>query len=130
MDLSSGESRLIVPVARAAAHRPDDRFFQRASVARALACVTLAAASAGAWAQTALAEFTFRPSEVGLNGSADLSIVIRTIVVTPQDVTVGVGGAIIDLSDPQQELDEIILKSRALVAALAESAVDVISLAG
>jgi len=59
---------------------------------------------------------------LGLNGSADLSIVIRTIVVTPQDVTVGVGGAIIDLSDPQQELDEIILKSKALVGALSESA--------
>jgi para-aminobenzoate synthetase len=57
----------------------------------------------------------------GLNGSADLSIVIRTIVATPEDVTVGVGGAIIDLSDPQMELEEMILKSRALVAALSET---------
>ncbi|MGE3481535.1 MAG: aminodeoxychorismate synthase component I [Gammaproteobacteria bacterium] len=60
----------------------------------------------------------------GLNGSADLSIVIRTIVVTPEDVTVGVGGAIIDLSDPQEELEEMLLKSRALVHALAVSALD------
>jgi para-aminobenzoate synthetase len=60
----------------------------------------------------------------GLNGSADLSIVIRTIVVTPDDVTVGVGGAIIDLSDPQEELDEVLLKSKALVFALSESALD------
>jgi len=60
----------------------------------------------------------------GLNGSADLSIVIRTIVVTPEDVTVGVGGAIIDLSDPEQELEEMILKSKALVRALSETALD------
>jgi len=58
---------------------------------------------------------------LGLNGSSDLSIVIRTIVVTEKDVTVGVGGAIIDLSDPQDELDEMILKSQALVAALSET---------
>lgn len=58
---------------------------------------------------------------LGLNGSADLSIVIRTIVMTDKDVTVGVGGAIIDLSDPQDELDEMLLKSQALVAALSET---------
>ena len=57
----------------------------------------------------------------GLNGSADLSVVIRTIIVTDKDVTVGVGGAIIDLSDPQSELDEMILKSAATVGALSES---------
>jgi para-aminobenzoate synthetase len=57
----------------------------------------------------------------GLNGSADLSVVIRTIVVTDKDVTVGVGGAIIDLSDPQSELDEMLLKSAATVGALPES---------
>ena len=57
----------------------------------------------------------------GLNGSADLSVVIRTIVVTEEAVTIGVGGAIIDLSDPQAELEEMILKSRATVGALSES---------
>lgn len=60
----------------------------------------------------------------GLNGSADLSIVIRTIVVTPDEITVGVGGAIIDLSDPQQELEEMTLKSKALVFALSVSELD------
>lgn len=65
----------------------------------------------------------------GLNGSADLSIVIRTIVVTPEDVTVGVGGAIIDLSNPEEELEEMILKSQALVKALSESALDSVSMA-
>jgi len=64
----------------------------------------------------------------GLNGSADLSIVIRTIVVTPEDVTVGVGGAIIDLSDPEKELEEMILKSKALVKALSETALDSVSM--
>jgi para-aminobenzoate synthetase len=57
----------------------------------------------------------------GLNGSVDLSVVIRTIVVTDESVTVGVGGAIIDLSDPQAELEEMILKSRATIGALSES---------
>jgi para-aminobenzoate synthetase len=56
-----------------------------------------------------------------LNGSADLNIVIRTIVATEQNVTIGVGGAIIDLSDPQDELDEMILKSLALVKSLSET---------
>jgi para-aminobenzoate synthetase len=58
----------------------------------------------------------------GLNGSADLSVVIRTIVVTDQAVTIGVGGAIIDLSNPDDELEETILKSRATLGALSESA--------
>jgi para-aminobenzoate synthetase len=58
----------------------------------------------------------------GLNGSADLSVVIRTIVATPADVTVGVGGAIVALSDPGDELEEMLLKSRALVQSLSETA--------
>lgn len=57
----------------------------------------------------------------GLNSSADLSVVIRTIIVTDKGVTVGVGGAIIDLSDPQDELEETILKSRATINALSET---------
>jgi para-aminobenzoate synthetase len=58
----------------------------------------------------------------GLNGSADLSVVIRTIVVTDHAVTIGVGGAIIDLSNADDELEETILKSRATLGALSESA--------
>jgi para-aminobenzoate synthetase len=65
----------------------------------------------------------------GLNGSTDLNIVIRTIVVTPDEVTIGVGGAITDLSDPEEELNEIILKSRALVRALSETTFDAVSMA-
>jgi para-aminobenzoate synthetase len=57
----------------------------------------------------------------GLNGSTDLSIVIRTIVTTDDDITIGVGGAIVDLSDPDEEVAEMLLKAKALVAALSET---------
>ncbi|MGB5760884.1 MAG: aminodeoxychorismate synthase component I [Acidimicrobiales bacterium] len=57
----------------------------------------------------------------GLNGSTDLSIVIRTIVMTADDITIGVGGAIVDLSDPHDEVDEMLLKAKAVVAALSET---------
>lgn len=58
----------------------------------------------------------------GLNGSTDLSVTIRTIVVANGTVTVGCGGAIVDLSDPDAEVEEMLLKSRALVTALGETA--------
>ena len=41
----------------------------------------------------------------------DLSIVIRTIVMQPSRITVASGGAIVALSDPRDELDEMILKA-------------------
>lgn len=58
----------------------------------------------------------------GLNGSADLSMTIRTIVATRECVSVGVGGGIIDLSLPEEELQEILLKAEALGRTLAASA--------
>ncbi len=60
----------------------------------------------------------------GLNGSVDLSIVIRTIVVSPSGVSVGAGGAIVALSDPQAELDEMILKSKMAIKVVSETALD------
>lgn len=54
-----------------------------------------------------------------LCGAADLSIVIRTLVVTEHAVTFGVGGAIVALSDPQREYEETVVKSRAILTALA-----------
>jgi para-aminobenzoate synthetase len=57
----------------------------------------------------------------GLDGSVDLSIVIRTIVMRPGATTIGAGGAIVTQSDPQGEFDEMLLKARAPMAAIAEA---------
>jgi para-aminobenzoate synthetase len=58
-----------------------------------------------------------------LSGAADLSIVIRTLVATGDKVTFGVGGAIVALSDAEEEYEEILVKSRAMIAAVAATAV-------
>jgi para-aminobenzoate synthetase len=57
----------------------------------------------------------------GLDGVLDLSIVIRTIVLRPGATTIGAGGAIVIQSDPAEEFDEILLKARAPMAAIAEA---------
>ncbi len=57
----------------------------------------------------------------GLDGSVDLSIVIRTIVLRPGATTIGAGGAIVMQSDPEEEFDEILLKARAPMAAIARA---------
>ena len=43
----------------------------------------------------------------GARRRGDLSIVIRTIVLDGERATFGVGGAIVALSDPREELEEI-----------------------
>jgi para-aminobenzoate synthetase len=55
----------------------------------------------------------------GLDGSVDLSIVIRTIVMRPGATTIGAGGAIVMQSDPADEFEEILLKARAPMSAIA-----------
>jgi para-aminobenzoate synthetase len=57
----------------------------------------------------------------GFDGSMDLSIVIRTIVMRPGRTTIGAGGAIVMQSDPEDEFDEILLKARAPMAAIAKA---------
>jgi para-aminobenzoate synthetase len=57
----------------------------------------------------------------GADGSTDLNIVIRTIVMRPGRTTIGAGGAIVMQSDPQDEYDEILLKARAPMAAIART---------
>ncbi|MFF4188941.1 aminodeoxychorismate synthase component I [Streptomyces sp. NPDC001691] len=57
-----------------------------------------------------------------LSGAADLSIVIRTLVSANGETTFGVGGAIVALSDPEEEYTETVVKSRAMLAAVAASA--------
>jgi para-aminobenzoate synthetase len=53
----------------------------------------------------------------GLSGGADLSIVIRTAEASADEVRIGIGGAIVMDSDPEDEFAETILKSRALLHA-------------
>jgi para-aminobenzoate synthetase len=57
----------------------------------------------------------------GLDGSVDLSIVIRTIVIRPGRTTIGAGGAIVMQSDPAEEFDELLLKARAPMSAIAQA---------
>jgi para-aminobenzoate synthetase len=57
----------------------------------------------------------------GVDGSVDLSIVIRTIVMRAGRTTIGAGGAIVTQSDPAEEFDELLLKARAPMAALARA---------
>ncbi|WP_086559791.1 aminodeoxychorismate synthase component I [Streptomyces africanus] len=51
-----------------------------------------------------------------LSGAADLSVVIRTAVLTPGRLRYGVGGAVIALSSPEGEFEETVVKSRPLLA--------------
>jgi para-aminobenzoate synthetase len=60
----------------------------------------------------------------GLDGVVDLSIVIRTIVIRAggsRETTIGAGGAIVMQSDPAEEFDELLLKARAPMAAIARA---------
>jgi para-aminobenzoate synthetase len=57
----------------------------------------------------------------GVDGAVDLSIVIRTIVIRPGRTTIGAGGAIVMQSEPEEEFDEILLKARAPMAAIART---------
>lgn len=52
----------------------------------------------------------------------DLSIVIRTIVMAASGVSVASGGGIVALSNPQEEFEEMVLKARAPLQALATAA--------
>lgn len=55
---------------------------------------------------------------LSIDGSAKLNIVIRTIVLHDQRISIGTGGAIVALSDPQDELDETRLKVGAILRTL------------
>ena len=54
----------------------------------------------------------------------DLSIVIRTIVMSGSRATVASGGGIVALSDPRSEFDEMVLKAEAPLRALAAASAD------
>jgi para-aminobenzoate synthetase len=53
-----------------------------------------------------------------LCGSADLNVVIRTAVLDGADVEIGVGGAVVALSDPCEEFAETLVKGRPIMSAV------------
>jgi para-aminobenzoate synthetase len=55
---------------------------------------------------------------LGCNGTADLSIAIRTAVFLPGVIHVGAGGAVVLDSDPEEEYEEMLLKAVAPLRAL------------
>ncbi len=60
---------------------------------------------------------------LGLSGGCDLSVVIRTIVVDGDSASIGVGGAIVMQSDPDDEYQEMLLKARAPMQAVDPGAI-------
>ncbi|UGY93860.1 aminodeoxychorismate synthase component I [Streptomyces gobiensis] len=55
---------------------------------------------------------------LGFNGTADLNIVIRTLICDPDATRLGTGGAITAMSDPDEEYRETVLKASALLKCL------------
>jgi para-aminobenzoate synthetase len=56
---------------------------------------------------------------LSVNGTADMSIVIRTVTLDPTGARIGAGGAIVSASHPAAEFDEMMLKARVLLETLA-----------
>ncbi|WP_173923894.1 aminodeoxychorismate synthase component I [Agromyces sp. Marseille-P2726] len=59
---------------------------------------------------------------LGIDGSADLAMVIRSIVLTPRGASIGTGGGITALSVAEEEIEETRVKARALLAVLGAAA--------
>jgi len=55
---------------------------------------------------------------VSIDGTADFSVVIRTVVIRESDLTIGAGGAITHMSDVDNEWEEVLVKLEAVTSKL------------
>ena len=55
---------------------------------------------------------------LSVNDTFDLNIVIRSIILTDDTITIGTGGAIVLQSEAADEFSEMQLKARALIEAV------------
>jgi para-aminobenzoate synthetase len=53
-----------------------------------------------------------------IDGAAELSVIIRTIVCQDGNASIGAGGAVTILSDPEDEWQEVVLKANAVLRAV------------
>jgi para-aminobenzoate synthetase component 1 len=53
-----------------------------------------------------------------IDGTVDLAVVIRSIVISPDSASIGAGGGITALSVAEEEYDETMLKARNMLWAL------------
>ncbi|HEX4216333.1 MAG TPA: aminodeoxychorismate synthase component I [Candidatus Dormibacteraeota bacterium] len=58
---------------------------------------------------------------IALGGAVDLGMVIRTIVLAGGRASVGAGGAIVAQSDPDREVEEMLLKAQPMLETIARS---------
>ncbi len=58
---------------------------------------------------------------LGVNNTASLNIVIRTIITKDKKLSIGAGGAILIQSNPEKEYEEMLLKTKALVGATTDA---------
>ena len=59
---------------------------------------------------------------ISIDGTTDLNVVIRTAVVSPSGVSLGAGGAVVTMSDGPAEWQEVLLKARPVMKAVAACA--------